>query len=50
VPGDTSIYLSTDLHGHFNPIASPEAVGGTGVEVRMAHQIKVPQPNPRNAT
>ncbi len=36
---ESTIYITTDYHGHFDRLANPEAVGGPGVEVRMAHQI-----------
>ena len=38
-PRESTIYVTTDYHGHFDRLANPEAVGGPGVEVRMAHQI-----------
>jgi hypothetical protein len=50
LPSETSIYVSTNTHGHFNPTVTPEAAGGVGVEIRMAHQILPPRPDPRNGT
>ena len=38
-PRETSIYAITNYHGRFDPASAPEAVGGVGVEVRMAHQV-----------
>ena len=38
-PHETSIYVTTNYHGRFDPARAQEAIGGVGVEVRMAHQI-----------
>ncbi len=50
LPSETSIYVSTNYHGRFSPSVTPEAAGGVGVEIRMAHQILPPRPDPRNGT
>jgi hypothetical protein len=42
-PVETSIYAITNYHGRFDPAVMPDAVGGVGVEVRLAHQL-VPLP------
>ncbi len=41
-PAETSMYVSTNYHGRFDTARYPEAAGGVGVEVRMAHQISPP--------
>ena len=41
-PAETSIYEVTNYHGHFDPARDPDAVGGAGVEIRLAHQMAPP--------
>jgi hypothetical protein len=42
-PVEISMYVTTNYHGRFDPTRSLDAVGGVGVEVRLAHQL-VPVP------
>jgi hypothetical protein len=39
---ETSIYATTNYHGRFDAARQPDAAGGVGVEVRLAHQIMSP--------
>ena len=39
---ETSLYEITNFHGHFDPAREPDAVGGAGVEIRLAHQLAPP--------
>lgn len=41
-PAETSMYVTTDFHGHYTGWASADAEGGSGVEIRMAHHIAAP--------
>jgi hypothetical protein len=38
-PVETSIYAITNYHGQLDPARFPDAAGGVGVEVRLAHQL-----------
>jgi hypothetical protein len=39
---ETSLYEVTNYHGRFDPAQDPDAVGGAGVEIRLAHQLAPP--------
>jgi hypothetical protein len=39
---ETSLYEITNYHGRFDAAREPDAVGGAGVEIRLAHQLAPP--------
>ncbi len=39
---ETSLYEVTNYHGRFDGAREPDAVGGAGVEIRLAHQLAPP--------
>jgi hypothetical protein len=40
-PTQSSMYVTTDYHGHYTGRNALDADGGDGVEIKMAHQITV---------